>query len=232
MASSNTVSSGPSAWAPLRVAAFRGLWIAQLFSLIGTWMQTVGAQWLLVDEPNAATLVALVQTAAMLPILVLALPAGALADILDRRRLLIAVQLFQVVVGVVLLALTLLDRLSPSALLLVTLLLGIGTTLMIPAYQTLVGELVGRPQMRSAAALGGVAMQPGQGGRPGDRRPADRRGRGRRGLRPQRAQLRRDGPGAAGIRPAPAEETRARAVPAAIAPASGTCGIRRRCAGC
>src|SRR6478736_9928225 len=102
-----------SAWAPLRVRAFRSLWIAQLFSLIGTWMQTVGAQWLLVDEPNAATLVGLVQTAAMLPTLVLALPAGALADILDRRRLLISVQLFQVAVGVVLLALTLLDRLSP-----------------------------------------------------------------------------------------------------------------------
>src|SRR6476469_7215337 len=117
-----------SAWAPLRVRAFRALWTAQLFSMVGTWMQTVGAQWLLVDEPNAATLVGLVQTAAMLPTLVLALPAGALADILDRRRLLIAVQLFQVAVGVLLLVLTLLDRLSPAALLLVTLLLGIGTT--------------------------------------------------------------------------------------------------------
>src|SRR6476659_4411808 len=110
-------SAPTSAWAPLRVRAFRALWTAQLFSLIGTWMQTVGAQWLLVDEPNAATLVGLVQTAAMLPTLVLALPAGALADILDRRRLLIAVQLFQVAVGVLLLVLTLLDRLSPAALL-------------------------------------------------------------------------------------------------------------------
>ena len=79
--------------------AFRALWIAQLFSMVGTWMQTVGAQWLLVDEPNAATLVGLVQTAAMLPTLLLALPAGALADIVDRRRLLIGVQVFQVVVG-------------------------------------------------------------------------------------------------------------------------------------
>jgi hypothetical protein len=62
----------------LRVRAFRALWIAQLASMIGTWMQTVGAQWLLVDAPNAATLVALVQTAAMIPTLMLALPAGAL----------------------------------------------------------------------------------------------------------------------------------------------------------
>ena len=64
-------------------------------------MQTVGAQWLLVAEPNAATLVALVQTAAMVPTLLLALPAGALADIVDRRRLLIGLQTFQLVVGAV-----------------------------------------------------------------------------------------------------------------------------------
>ena len=105
----------PGAWAPLRVAAFRALWTAQLFSLIGTWMQTVGAQWLLVDEPNAATLVSLVQTAAMLPTLVLALPCGALADIVDRRRLLIGVQLFQVVVGIGLTVLAALDQLPPAA---------------------------------------------------------------------------------------------------------------------
>ena len=154
----NSTELPSSAWAPLRVAAFRSLWIAQLFSLIGTWMQTVGAQWLLVGEPNAATLVGLVQTAAMVPTLVLALPAGALADIVDRRRLLIVVQLFQVIVVAVLVLLTVTDRLSPAALLTATLLLGVGSTMAIPAYQTLVGDLVGRPQMRSASALNGVAM--------------------------------------------------------------------------
>ena len=87
-----TQSRGPmkqSAWAPLRIKAFRALWLAQVGSMIGTWMQTVGAQWLLVEEPGADTLVAMVQVAAMLPMLVLALPSGALADILDRRRMLI-----------------------------------------------------------------------------------------------------------------------------------------------
>jgi MFS family permease len=148
----------PSAWAPLRVAAFRALWIAQLFSLVGTWMQTVGAQWLLVDEPNAAVLVSMVQAAAMLPTLVLALPAGALADMLDRRRLLIAVQLFQVAVGAALTLLAALDRLPPSLLLTATFLLGVGTTLTIPAYQAFVQELVGHEHIRSAAALNGVAM--------------------------------------------------------------------------
>ena len=154
----NQEPPAPSAWAPLRVAAFRALWTAQLFSLIGTWMQTVGAQWLLVDEPDAATLVGLVQTAAMLPTLLLALPAGALADIVDRRRLLIGVQLFQVIVGACLTVLAATDRLPPPVLLAATFLLGVGTTLTIPGYQTLVQELVGREHMRSAAALNGVAM--------------------------------------------------------------------------
>ena len=157
MASSRTVDP-VSAWAPLRVRAFRALWTAQLFSMIGTWMQTVGAQWLLVDEPNAATLVGLVQAAAMLPTLVLALPSGALADIVDRRRLLVAVQAFQVVVGAGLALLAFTDLLTPMLLLTATFLLGVGTTLTIPAYQVLVQELVGRDQMRSATALNGVAM--------------------------------------------------------------------------
>ncbi|MFB9179952.1 MFS transporter [Dactylosporangium sucinum] len=70
--------SGParSAWAPLRVPTFRALWIAMLVSNSGTWMQTVGAQWLLVSIPGADILVALVQTATTLPVLLLALPAG------------------------------------------------------------------------------------------------------------------------------------------------------------
>ena len=142
----------------MRVHAFRALWMAQLFSMIGTWMQTVGAQWLVVDEPNAATLVGMVQAAAMLPTLVLALPSGALADIVDRRRLLVAVQAFQVIVGAGLTVLAATGLLTPALLLTATFLLGVGTTLTIPAYQVLVQELVGREQMRSATALNGVAM--------------------------------------------------------------------------
>ena len=70
----------PSPWAPLQQRVFRWLWLAVLASNIGTWMQTVGAQWLPVGLPNAATLVALVQTADTLPDVLLAFPAGALAD--------------------------------------------------------------------------------------------------------------------------------------------------------
>jgi MFS family permease len=152
------MTASGTAWAPLRVHAFRALWVAQLFSMIGTWMQTVGAQWLLVARPDAATLVSLVQTLAMLPVLLLALPAGALADIVDRRRMLIVVQGFQVVVGAVLTGLSLAGGPSPTALLTLTFLLGCGTTVTLPGYQSLVQELVPREQLRSAAALNGVAM--------------------------------------------------------------------------
>jgi MFS family permease len=73
---------------------FRLLWLGVLISWIGRWMQTVGAQWLLVDEPNAAALVALVQVSTTLPLMLLALPGGILADSFDRRRLLITVQAY------------------------------------------------------------------------------------------------------------------------------------------
>ena len=77
---------------PLRVAVFRWLWLASLVSNVGAWMQTVGAQWLLVHAANAAILVSLVQTADMLPDVLFAIVGGVLADILDRRRLIISVQ--------------------------------------------------------------------------------------------------------------------------------------------
>lgn len=153
-----TTPVAPSAWAPLRVRAFRLLWLTQLGSMIGTWMHNVAAQWLLVDEPGAETLVALVQTAAMLPVLVLAMPAGALADIVDRRRMLVGIQIFQVAVGTVLVALTLADRLGPVTLLTVTFLLGCGLTVTIPGYQAMVQDLVPRDQLRSVAGLNGVAI--------------------------------------------------------------------------
>src|SRR3954452_20477501 len=147
-----------SAWAPLRNAVFRALWLAVLGSQIGTWMQTVGAQWLLVDEPNAPTLVSLVQTASMLPVLLLALPAGVLADTFDRRRLPIAVQLFMATVGVVLTVLTVVGQMSPALLLVLTFALGCGAAMTAPTYQAIIPELVPRPQLASAAALGAISM--------------------------------------------------------------------------
>jgi MFS family permease len=134
------------------------MWLAQVGSAIGTWMQTVGAQWLLVEEPGAETLVAMVQVASMLPVLLLALPAGALADILDRRRMLIGIQVFQACAAGALTALTVAGRMTPALLLTFTFLIGCGTALSLPAYQALIQDLVPRAQIRSAAALGGVAV--------------------------------------------------------------------------
>lgn len=148
----------PSVWAPLRIGAFRVLWLAQLGSMLGTWMQTVGAQWILVETPDSAALVALVQVATTLPMLLLALPAGALADIMDRRRLLIGIQVFQLVVAGGLSVLTAFDLMPATLLLTFTFLLGTCLALTLPAYQVFVQELVPRDQVRSVASLGGVAV--------------------------------------------------------------------------
>src|SRR5690348_8496699 len=150
--------AAPSVWEPLRNPVFRALWLAVLGSQIGTWMQTVGAQWLLVDEPNAATLVSLVQTAMMLPILLFAVPAGVLADSLDRRRMLIVVQFFQAGAGAFLTALAAVGQLTPALLLTLTFVLGCGGALTIPTYQALIPGLVPRPQLHAAAGLGAISM--------------------------------------------------------------------------
>ncbi|GIF14938.1 MFS transporter [Actinoplanes teichomyceticus] len=146
------------AWAPLRIAAFRSLWLALLASNIGTWMQTVGAQWLLVEQSGTDTLVAVVQTASTLPIVLLALPSGALADTFDRRRLLIAVQVFLSAVGLLLTVLTLAHHMPATLLLTLTFVLGAGQALTAPAWQAVIPELVPRPQLASASALGAISM--------------------------------------------------------------------------
>lgn len=147
-----------SAWAPLRQRVFAGLWIGVFFSTLGTWMQTLGAQWLLVDTPNAATVVALVQVAMTLPMMMLALPAGVLADVFDRRWLLFAVQIYLTGLALLLWVLTVTDRMTPWLLLAFTFLLGVGGAVQIPAWQASTSELVPRNQIRAAAQLEMVAI--------------------------------------------------------------------------
>jgi MFS family permease len=111
-----TVGPGPapSAWAPLRIRLFRTLWIASLVSNVGTWMQTVGAQWLVVHDAHAAILVSLVQTAYALPAVLFALVGGVLADIFDRVRLLVAVLAGMTATGAALTVLTAAHRMPPA----------------------------------------------------------------------------------------------------------------------
>lgn len=154
--STGSASRSGSAWAPLAAPVFRALWIAQFVSNTGTWMQTVGAQWLLLG--HGATLVTLVQTASSLPVVLLALPSGVLADRFDRRGLLLGAQFAMFAVSVVLTALAFADALSPAPLLALTFLLGCGTALMGPSWQAIQPELVDREQLGQASALGAVNM--------------------------------------------------------------------------
>jgi predicted MFS family arabinose efflux permease len=148
-----SAGSDASGWAPLGQRAFRWLWAGVLVSSVGTTMQTVGAQWLLVDAPNAAALVALVQAATTLPIMLLAPAGGVLADSFDRRRLLFAVQAYVFVVGVGLAALTAAGRMPPALLLAFTFALGAGVALQLPGWGATIPELVPRTQLRTASRL-------------------------------------------------------------------------------
>jgi MFS family permease len=145
-----------SPWAPLRVTVFRWLWLASLVSNFGTWMQTVGAQWLLVHAAHAAILVSLVQTADMLPDVLFGIVGGVLADTLDRRRMLIAVQGGLAVAGAALAALTIAGQISPALLLMFTFVIGSGSVLVTPAYQSLVPELVPREDVPAAVQLNSI----------------------------------------------------------------------------
>jgi MFS family permease len=119
-------------------------------------MQTVGAQWLLVHSANAAILVSLVQTADMLPDVLFAIVGGVLADILDRRRLIIAVQVGLAASGAVLATLTITGHMSPALLLMFTFVIGSGSVFITPAYQSLVPELVPREDVPSAVQLNSI----------------------------------------------------------------------------
>jgi MFS family permease len=146
------------AFAPLKVKLFRALWIASLISSIGGWMQTVGAQWFLIENHSDATLVALIQTASAAPFLLLGLPSGVLGEFVNRRTLLIVVQAALVGVGAVLSVVTLVGGLTPWLLLAFTFLLGAGSAIQGPAYQALVPEIVSRPLIPSAAALSSIGV--------------------------------------------------------------------------
>src|SRR5919199_1154890 len=150
---SGSASAESPAWAPLRQPAFRWLWLGVLISSVGTVMQTVGAQWLLVDAPNAAALVSLVQTANTLPVMLLALAGGVLADAFDRRWLLLVVQAYFFSIGLLLVVLTLAGQMSPALLLVFTFVLGAGVALQQPSWGATIPELVPRTQLRAASRL-------------------------------------------------------------------------------
>ena len=145
-----------SAWAPLSQPVFRALWLASLGSNIGTWIQNVGAAWLMTSLTPSPLYVALVQTATYLPVLLIGLPAGAIADIFDRRKVLLVTQAWMTVAAGLLAFSTWFGFTGPNSLLLFTFILGTGATVNAPAWQAILPELVPRPQLASAIALNSV----------------------------------------------------------------------------
>src|SRR5580693_10318798 len=135
-------TAGSSTWRPLRVPMFRNLLTADLVSDMGTFMQGVGAAWLMVSQGAGPLLVALTQTASAFPFFLLALPAGALGDIFDRRKLILATEIWMFSVAVVLAVLAVLHLITPWVLLLLTLALAIGDALEAPTWRAVLPEVV------------------------------------------------------------------------------------------
>lgn len=145
-------------WRPLREPVFRALWTASLASNVGTWMHDASAAWLMTTLDPSPLMVSLMQTATSLPFFLLALPAGALADIVDRRRLLLVTQAWMVCAATALGACTLLQVTGPWTLLGLTLALGLGAALNAPAWQATTPELVPAEQLPAAVALTGISV--------------------------------------------------------------------------
>ncbi len=147
-----------SGFAPLRQKVFAVLWIATVVGNTGSFIRDVASSWLVTDLSNAPAAVAMVQAAGTLPIFLLAIPAGVLSDILDRRKFLIVIQLLLAAVSICLLLLSAAGLQTISSLVALTFLGGIGAALMAPTWQSIVPELVPREDLKSAVALNSLGI--------------------------------------------------------------------------
>jgi MFS family permease len=148
----------PSLLAPLALPAFRAIWAANIVSNIGTLMQSVGAAWLMTTLTPSTTLVGLVQTAATLPVFLIGLVAGALADLADRRVLLFWSQAWMLLMAASLGVLTLLGHATPWVLLVLTFGLGFGWAISLPAWQATVQDMVPKAWVAPAVALNSISF--------------------------------------------------------------------------
>jgi MFS family permease len=147
-----------SALAPLEHAVFRSVWSAALVANLCMWMSDMAAAWMMTTLAAAPLWVALVQSAATLPVFLLGLPSGALADMLDRRRFLVATQCWSAAVAILLCLVKISGAVTPALLLALIFANGIGLALRWPVLAALVPTLVPRPQLPAALALNGVSM--------------------------------------------------------------------------
>src|SRR5581483_6475685 len=147
-----------SPWAPFRRRVFLALWIASVASNMGGFLADVGGAWLMASLEPSPLLIALITTAGSLPYFFLALPAGALADVVDRRRLLLTTQIVQALVAVALGVFTLLGVMTPWRLLALTFLMGVGSALNDPAWAALTPDILPPEDLPSGVALNAVAF--------------------------------------------------------------------------
>ena len=147
-----------SAWAPFRVPIFRMLWIVWMTANVCLWMNDVAAAWLMTSLTSSPVLIALVQTASSLPVFLLGIPSGALADILDRRRYFMATQFWVAANATLLFVVTASGSITTTVLLLLVFTNGIGLAMRWPVFAAIVPEIVPRHHLQNALALNAVAM--------------------------------------------------------------------------
>ena len=145
-----------SPWHPLRIGIFRNLLIADLVSDIGAFMQTVGAAWLMTTLTNSSLYIALIQTASALPFFLLALPAGSIGDVFDRRKLILGTEIWMLAIATVLTVVTFTGTMTPWLLLLLTLALSLGDAIESPTWRAIFPELVKKDDLTAALALNGI----------------------------------------------------------------------------
>ncbi|NLH82453.1 MAG: MFS transporter [Phyllobacteriaceae bacterium] len=158
MRRSKSYDVAASLWSPLRNERFRSLWLANLVSNLGTWMQGMGAAWMMVQLSMSPQLVAWVQTAMTLPILLIVVPAGLVADHTDRRTFLFFTHFGMAVTALALGILATGGGMTPTLLLSGTFLLGCGTAMTMPAWQAAISTLVDPAEIHSAATLNGMSF--------------------------------------------------------------------------
>ena len=146
------------AWAPFRIPTFRMLWLVWATANVCLWMNDVAAAWMMTTLTESAMLIAMVQTASSLPVFLLGIPSGALADILDRRSYFIATQVWVAVNAAVLFVVSFLGHITAPLLLVLVFTNGIGLAMRWPVFAAIIPEIVPRQHLGSALALNGVAM--------------------------------------------------------------------------
>jgi MFS family permease len=145
-----------SLWHPFRIATFRNLLAANVVSDVGTFMQSVGAAWLMLSLSASPLLVALTQTASSLPFFIFALPAGAIGDIVDRRKLVLFTETWMTCIAAILTVLTFCHLISPWSLLFLTFALSAGDAFESPTWRAILPELVPKEDLTAASALNGI----------------------------------------------------------------------------